>query len=292
MAACYFARHVSADVVHAQFAGPAAATAYSWNALTGIPYTVRAHAYDIYAGYGWLKTVLSSSIGVIAISRDGQEQVERRFGRRSALVRVGIPADGIPARPRSDPQSPFRFLSVGALSEKKGHGLAIKAVQILLADGEQVSLDIYGAGPLRPALTRLIQSTPQIRLRGTLTTSEMRERYQHYDAFLMTPRVGVDNDREGIPVVIMEAMAARLPVACTVVGGMAELVRDGVTGTVLPSDPLAVAERLHRLTDDYPRALALTDDALSTVRSEHELKTNTNALLHLWEEALARSHAT
>jgi glycosyltransferase involved in cell wall biosynthesis len=250
--------------------------------LAGIPYTVRAHAYDIYAPYGWAAVVLGSSSTVMAISEDGQRHISDVLGVKSEIVRVGVPIPEIPRRSAGPAGMPFRLLSVGALVPKKGHDAAIAAVRDLVASGTSVSLDIFGEGPERDRLSRLSQGAP-VRLRGRLPTSDLRRQYQHYDALLMTSRIASDNDRDGIPVVIMEAMAAQLPVASTIVGGMRELVIDGETGIVLPDDPAGIARGLRRLISDYPRAFDRTRSAMALIERQFELSAVVTQLISTWE---------
>jgi glycosyltransferase involved in cell wall biosynthesis len=116
-----------------------------------------------------------------------------------------------------------------------------------------------------------------------LPTKDLRARYQDYDALLMTSRVTADRDREGIPVVIMEAMAASLPVATTAVGGMAELVIDGVTGTVLPHDPEAMTLALRQFLDRYPEAVERTVAARQAVMDSYDLAGSVAQMLEVWK---------
>jgi colanic acid/amylovoran biosynthesis glycosyltransferase len=285
LAAAYFSQHVTPDVIHAQFAGPAAATAFIWSKLVRLPYTVRAHAYDIYAGYGWVGKALRGSDTVVAISQDGQRHLWEAYGCHSTVIRVGIPGSTIERRPAAAPHRPFRFLSVGALTEKKGHDIAIEAVRRLSAMGISVSLDIYGSGPLSGHLSRLAESAP-VRLCGSLPTQDIRARYQHYDALLMTSRIAADRDRDGIPVVIMEAMAASLPVTVTAVGGISELVIDGVTGTVLPHDSESMSVALRQFIDMYPEALDRTGAARQAVMESYDLAGNVAQLLEVWKRVI------
>jgi glycosyltransferase involved in cell wall biosynthesis len=282
LSAAYFSQRATPDVIHAQFAGPAAATAFIWGRLRNVPFTVRAHAYDIYAGYGWVGRVLRDSSTVMTISQDGQRHVWEAYGCQSTVIRVGIPGSTIGQREAPAPHQPFRFVSVGALTDKKGHDLAIGAVRRLAGMGIPVSLDIYGSGPLLPQLRRLAESAP-VKLRGMLPTKDLRARYQDYDALLMTSRVTADRDREGIPVVIMEAMAASLPVATTAVGGMAELVIDGVTGTVLPHDPEPMTIALRQFLDRYPEAVERTVAARQAVLDSYDLAGSVAQMLEVWK---------
>ena len=135
LAACFLAEAVHVDLVHCQFGGPAAAGAFVWHRLTGIPYTVRAHAYEINEPYSWAGRVFREAAGVIAISDHGAQEVSRRWGVQSSVVRVGVPLGTIGRRPNRPLSQPPRLLSVGNLAEKKGHELVIEAVTALHVAG-------------------------------------------------------------------------------------------------------------------------------------------------------------
>lgn len=285
LAACYLARH-RVDLIHAQFAGPAAAAAFVWGRLSGTPFTVRVHAYDIYTPYRWAGAVLRKSARVVAISRDGAGVVHDSWQIPADIIQVGVPADLIPERPAGLPRAPFRLVSVGALDTKKGHDVAITAVQRLLRDGVDLAFDIIGDGPRRAELQRQAEPTPQIRFCGYRSVDDVRQSLKHYDALLAASRVTRAGDRDGIPVVLMEAMAARVPVVATSVGGIPELVVDRVTGTLVAPQVESIESAIRSLQRDYLAALAMTDAAHERIRATFDVMANARRLSELWDEIL------
>ena len=280
LAACFLTEVVKVDLVHCQFGGPAAAGAFVWHRLTGVPYTVRAHAYEIYEPYGWAGRVFSEADRVIAISDHGAQEISRRWGVESSVVRVGVPLGTIGRRPNRALGEPPKLLSVGNLVAKKGHEVVIQAVTTLAQAGRPVTLDVIGEGPLRSKLEAMAPAN--VRFHGALPSDVVRAAYKDHDLFVMGSRVAGKGDRDGIPVVLMEAAAAGLPIVATPVGGIPELVEDGVSGRLVESDPGALARAIIAALDDYEAALAFAVAARERVVERHEIDHTVRLLVQQW----------
>ncbi|MCU1486745.1 MAG: colanic acid biosynthesis glycosyltransferase WcaL [Actinomycetia bacterium] len=154
---------------------------------------------------------------------------------RTLVQRIGI--DLAAVHPAARPVgAALRLLSVARLVEKKGIESAVRAVAAL---GCEVRYDIVGDGPLRPRLEALVAELgleDRVHLLGAQPPRAVRQLLARADVFLAPSVTAGDGDQEGIPVAIMEAMAAGLPVVSTHHSGIPELVEHGVTG-------LLVAER-------------------------------------------------
>jgi colanic acid/amylovoran biosynthesis glycosyltransferase len=285
LAACYLADTASVDLIHAQFAGPGAAGAFVWHCLTGLPYTVRAHAYDIYRPYAWAGTVFRNSAAVVAISDHGAEKIQREWGVPTRLIRVGVPRDSVPERGDHGVSQPPRFLTVGALIPKKGHELLIAATNRLSGTDHRVTLDIYGDGPLRDQLIA-IANPEVVRFLGPMSSSAMRATYRKYDAFALAARIAADGDMDGIPVVLMEASLAGLPVVTTHVAGIPELIENEVTGVACEPTAEALAAGIVQVVTDYSRARRYAAAARQRVRERHDLARTSNELVELWSVLL------
>jgi glycosyltransferase involved in cell wall biosynthesis len=176
---------------------------------------------------------------------------ERRAGLRARTCRAsrtvvihnGVPLDG-PRRPPRSASDPVTLVSVGRLRPPKDFATLLRAVAAL--EPGSARLRIAGDGPERAALAaevaRLgLEST--VELMGTRT--DVAELLAGADVFVLS------SDSEGLPMSVLEAMAARLPVVASAVGGVPEAVRDGETGTLVPPrDSAALAEALRRLVAD------------------------------------------
>jgi len=165
--------------------------------------------------------------------------------------RMGIDLQQLCFQERSRPGSgPVRLLTVGRLTEKKGIEYAVRAVASLrhVCELESVRYDIVGDGRLRAELERLVNELgleKTVTLHGAQPHDVVRELMQESHVFLLPSVTAADGDMEGIPVVLMEALASGLPVISTVHSGIPELIEDGVSGfLVAERDAEALAERV------------------------------------------------
>jgi len=144
-----------------------------------------------------------------------------------------------------------RVLTIGRLVEKKGYEYALRAIAQMPAG--RVEYVIVGDGPLREeleSLTRHLGAEDRVTFRGALRQDEVRQLYGQSDLFLLASVTAADGDKEGIPVVLMEAQASGLPVVATMHSGIGEVVKDGETGfLVAERDVAALTERLRYLVE-------------------------------------------
>ncbi len=174
---------------------------------------------------------------------------------KTVVHRMGIESDKIEYRPhdiRMD--GPVRLLTVGRLVQKKGHRYAIEAVADLIAAGRDIEYTIAGDGPLRPDLEQLVNKhnlRDRVKFLGAVDQEQVRELYRKSDIFILSSITADDGDMEGVPVVLMEAMACGLPVVSTRHSGIDELVTDGMSGLLTPEKAVsALAEKMLYLLDN------------------------------------------
>lgn len=170
--------------------------------------------------------------------------VEPEHWDKLHLVRMGVDAERYPggaAERAARPPGPLRVLFVGRLVPEKGPALLVEAVRALVADSHDVELVLVGAGALQPALRAQVDRgglQARVRLLGAVGQDDLPELYAWADVFCLP------SFAEGVPVVLMEAMATELPVVTTRIAGIPELVEDGVDGRLVTpgrSDELAAA---------------------------------------------------
>jgi glycosyltransferase involved in cell wall biosynthesis len=168
-----------------------------------------------------------------------------------------------------------RLVSVGRLVKKKGYVQLLHAIATVRDAGVAFSLDIYGDGPLEEQLLALrddLVLAEQIRFLGARSNERIRRALSDADAFVLTPQMTADGDRDGIPNVLVEAMACGLPVVTTSAGGITELVRHERNGLVCePGDVPAMAASVTRLLTDFVLRATLGAAARATVEAGYDV---------------------
>jgi glycosyltransferase involved in cell wall biosynthesis len=179
----------------------------------------------------------------------------------------------VPAAEPVDAVADGPVLAVARLVPKKGVDLLVRACAVAAANGDAFSVNVLGEGPLLPELRALAAALgveDRVVFRGACSPDEVGEAYAHCSAVAVPCRIATDGDRDGLPVVLIEAMGRGLPVVSTSIIGIPELVRDGENGLLVPpDDPDALAEALSRLRRDRALADRLGRQAARTIEREH-----------------------
>lgn len=240
------------------------------------------HGYDLSKhlkrfGGGVYRSLFARGDRFLAVSRLWMARL-KEIGcppDRISLMRMGIDPEAITYAPRRySPEAPFRLLSVGRLVEKKGTETALRAVAELSRIRPELdwSFEIVGDGPLRSSLEqtcRELQLNRRVSFSGPRSTEYVKLTLSQVDAFLLPSVTGRNGDMEGIPVALMEAMAAGVPVLSTYHSGIPELVDHGVTGLLAPEkDHVQIAENICRLIDEPALSASLTESARRKVERE------------------------
>ena len=233
--------------VHGYFAHtPAAVAAVAARAL-GVPYGFSAHARDARkVSAAELRARASAARCVIACNADVAAQVARS-GARPVLVPHGVDLQRF--RPIPPPAfSALRLLAVGRLVEKKGFDVLVEAMRGL--DGA-ASLRIVGEGPQRARLEAAIATAGlgrRVELAGALNHDRLPAEYRAADVVVVPSLADGSGDRDGLPNVVLEAIASGRPVVAGDVGAISSAVVDGVTGLLVPpADPDRLREALAAL---------------------------------------------
>jgi colanic acid/amylovoran biosynthesis glycosyltransferase len=246
--------------VHCHFSNHPAAAGYVVHRLTGIPYSFTAHGFDLHVDRHMLCEKVAEAAFVVPVSEYNRELIEAEcgvgVGAKLAVIHCGVDTDFFRPREGAPPERPFSILSVGTLHEVKGQGYLVEACRLLADAGVDFACTFVGDGPDRAALAHQIRAAGlegSVVLAGRRTRAELVEHLRAADV-LVAPSVPTsEGKREGIPVVLMEAMASGIPVVASAISGIPELVEDGVSGLLVPPrDARAVAEAVRRLLDDAP----------------------------------------
>jgi colanic acid/amylovoran biosynthesis glycosyltransferase len=237
--------------LHAHFADGAALTALRLSRLLAVPYSVTAHAYDIYKAPKNLRQKLLGAAFITSgcdyTVRDLRALCPERGDRIHRLV-MGVD----PARFRrgGPPPGGRTVLAVGRLVEKKGFSHLLEAAARLHREDGLERVLIVGEGELRGELEAQIERLglgDTASLLGALEPERVRELYERADLFCMPCVIAPDGDRDSMPVVVKEALAMELPVVASDEVGLPELVRAEWGRLVPPADPEALAAAISEL---------------------------------------------
>jgi glycosyltransferase involved in cell wall biosynthesis len=271
--------------LHAHFAHDPALVALLTARLTGIPFSITAHARDLYQipveGLRARAREATAVVTCCAANIDYLRSVlPAELHGRLRLIHHGVELDRFVPAPRINGASgPVEIVSVGRLVPKKGFADLLHACQRLKSTGTPdipFRLRIYGDGPLRAELTALrdrLGLCEEVELVGERTGDEVLRAYQRADIFALTPCVTDDGDRDGVPNVVVEAMACGLPVVTTDAGGIPEAVRHGVNGLVAaPRDVATLVGHLADLVADAALRRALGEAGRRMVEERFDVR--------------------
>lgn len=293
--AVFFARQMrraGITHVHAHFANHPAAAAYVIHALTDIPFSFTAHGADLQVDQHMLKEKVDAAACVVTISNDNRRFIIEHCGEeyrdRVQVIRCGVDPDVF--RPPED--RPERtggrttIVCTGTLYEVKGHAYLIEACRQLDALGVEFRCHLIGDGPLREPLVRQVESAglkEKILFRGRLPREQIAAQLACSDV-LVAPSVPTPcGRREGIPVVLMEAMATGLPVVASNISGIPELITDGHNGLLVPPrDSESIAAAILRVRDDAALREELGTAARQTICAEYNQQTSAAWLCQLF----------
>ncbi len=205
------------------------------------------------------------------------------------VVRCGVRAERFTRgetgnAPRSEadkaPRSEVNILSVARLVPVKGHATLIDAVHDLLSRGLSITLSVIGDGPQRGLLERRVRELGierSVAILGAVGQDDIRARYEEADIFCLPSAA------EGLPIVLMEAMAMELPVVASQVMGVAELVEHGATGLLVrPARPDLLADALARLAEDPSLRASMGAAGREKVLAAHDARESARQLRELY----------
>ena len=293
------ARRLGVQHLHAHFATAPARQAKLASMLSGVPFSFTAHAKDLFwsgnahrTGHK-LKHAIRSASFVVAISEHNRTFMET-LGFHVPRGRIATIYNGLDleawafqrpeGRPAARPAEPPLVLAVGRLVEKKGFAVLLEAVSILADRGIRCRCWIAGEGPERERLSSLIRRSHLkgvARLLGAVRQDRLAaDLYTRAHALAQPCIVARDGDQDGIPTVILEAMAIGLPVVATPVSGITEAVRDGESGLLVPpGDPRLLADALARVLADDSLAARFAHNARRVIEERFSLRENARGLL-------------
>lgn len=232
--------------LHSHWATMPTTAAMILNKLTGIPFSFTAHAWDIFISQRGLREKIENAKFVVTCTEYNRRYLmnlatsankiylnyhglEREWFTPQSLEAITIPYTLNP--------KPLHLLAIGRLVEQKGFEYLIEACAILRDRGINFECSIIGDGPLRKQLELTANRytlNPKVKFLGMKPQEEIQRFYRESDVFVAPSVIAKNGDRDGIPNVLLEAMAIGLPVVATSVSGIPEAVLDQKTGILVP----------------------------------------------------------
>ncbi len=285
------------DHVHCHFANHPAMAGYIIHRLVGLPFSFTAHGSDLHVDRHMLCEKVAAARFVVAISDDNRRVIEATCpgaGGRVEVIHCGVdtavfqPADrredeAVPAATQDAQDRPLEILAIGTLHEVKGQSVLVDSVRVLQERGVAARARLVGEGADRSMLEDRIATAGldgRVQLLGTRTRDQIVELLGSTDV-LVAPSVPTRaGKREGIPVVLMEAMASGVPVVASRLSGIPEIVHDGENGRLFPpGDPGALADALTDLAGDRALRERLGRAARETVLRDFDVDVNARRLI-------------
>jgi len=276
-----------AEHLHAHFSTNSTEVVMLANVLGAPGYSFTVHGL-VELHYGGLAEKIRRSDFVVAISSFGRGQLYHKLEfeqwHKVKVVHCGLDPSFHDVKPTPPVGAP-RLVCVARLSKEKGHFLLIEAVHRLAEKGIDLDLVLAGDGEMRSELENQIRKyglSGKIRITGWISSDQVREEILAARGLILT------SFSEGLPVVIMEAMALHRPVLATYVGGIPELVLPGQNGWLFPVGSVdemmvAIEDFLTRTPDDLSRMGA---NAYHRVMDRHSVDIESAKLGKLFQEAI------
>jgi glycosyltransferase involved in cell wall biosynthesis len=272
--------------LHAHFAHSPTSVAQYAGLIAGLPVSFTGHAKDVWTqAPGRLAEKIGRSAFVVTCTEANRRYLSGLASNGTPIFAVyhGIDLSLFAAPPaRQPPKPPYRLLTVARLTAKKGLDTVLDALALLAGLGLDFTYDLVGEGEERDALVAQaarLGLADRVCFHGALPHERVLERYRRADAFALGCRVLANGDRDGVPNVVVEAMAMGIPVAVTDVSALPELaVHEGTALTCPPDDPVALAGNLERLLADQPLRERLTAAARERVARDFDNAANIRRL--------------
>jgi glycosyltransferase involved in cell wall biosynthesis len=291
--ACYVSmcmKSVNSQHVHAHFGSNSTEVVMLANALGGPPYSFTVHGPEEFDKPQALKLSekIQKAAFVVAISSYGRSQLYRwidyKYWSKVKIIHCGLEPSFYDVAP-SKPSQKARLVCVGRLCEQKGQLLLLDACRHLKKKGLDFELILAGDGEMRPEVERLIieyDLIAEVKITGWISSSQVR------DEILAARAMVLPSFAEGLPVVIMEAMALRRPVISTYVAGIPELVINRQNGWLVPAGSVTELTQTieEMLTTSLEQLTLMGDAAYDRVKARHDINTEATKLAAFFSESV------
>jgi glycosyltransferase involved in cell wall biosynthesis len=268
--------------LHVHFATPAASVGLLVKTVFGYSFSFTVHGPDEFynvTGYHLLEKILAADF-VFCISHYARSQVMKlspvQAWSKFDICRLGVDTERFIPAAKSQPNETCQLLCVGRLTPAKGQAILLESVAQLKQQGITVHLTLVGMGPDEQSLKNYAESldiVAQVTFTGAVDQDHILAYYNLADMFVLP------SFAEGLPVVLMEAMAMEIPCITTTITGIPELIQQGQNGLLVPaSDSQSLTQAIKQLAENPALRQQLGTAGRLKVLSDYELSKNTQYL--------------
>ncbi|WP_269518241.1 glycosyltransferase [Alteromonas sp. BMJM2] len=277
----------SCNHLHIHFAHVATQIGMYAATMAAIPFTVMAHANDIFERGLLLKEKADRSKKLFTISDYNKQYLKSKEVNCSSIAIIRCGVDELEFNFKEfDASEVVRLGTLGRLVEKKGVEDLLLAVKTLISKGVRVSLSVGGDGPMLDELktkAKSLQIENDVHFEGAIPRCVLNEWMQKVDVFVLACKKDRNGDQDGIPVVLMEAMMRSVPVISTSLSGIPELIIDNKTGLLAePNSPLDLASKIETLIVDANIG-SIVENAHNFTTKEFGRRVNTQRLISFFK---------
>jgi colanic acid/amylovoran biosynthesis glycosyltransferase len=273
---------------------PAAAAWVLWK-IAKIPYSMGAHAYDVFENGGdWLLPLKLRDATLVHCSTKAARERVIEAGcspDKIVVIRRGLENMPFAMKPLRTDREKLRIASVGRFVEKKGFRAQIRLYAALAKAGLDFEARLIGSGPLEGEIKALIECYGlggRVQLTGWLDETGVSRQLEWADAFIFTGRIAKSGDRDGLPNAVAEAMAYGVPIAATPVGAIPEVITSGINGVLIDGmDPEKWLSALKVIQTDDAFCEELRRSARKWVESNFDARRNAATLRAATDERIA-----
>ncbi|NOU19612.1 MAG: glycosyltransferase family 4 protein [Bacteroidales bacterium] len=281
--------------IHAHFGFIATDIAKILSRLMNVTYSFTLHAQDIYLNQTNIEQEVADASFVITCTEYNRAFLNKltksQYAAKLHTIYHGIDISRwkkseIPNSGNKNDN--IEIVSVARLVEKKGLIHLLKATRLLTSNGTKIRCTIIGNGPLQKQLKRFITKnnlTHCVRLKGLISQKEVKQRIADSDIFVLPCIMAKNGDRDGLPNVLLEAMAMGIPVISTNISAIPELIENEKTGLLIPEkDETALADAILRLNNDNQLYNRIAENGKRKVKDNFDIEISTNKLVAIFEK--------
>ena len=284
----FYIRTKGINHIHAHFANYPATSAMIASRLLNIPFSLTCHAHDIFYDSTMLDLKIMYSKVCFAISEYNRNYIMSIYPdlpkEKIRVIHCGVDLEKFSIIRESNENYKLMILSVGRLVPTKGFDDLLQACRVLKDKSIDFACKIVGEGPSEKSLKVLVEKyglEDVIKFAGPLSQEDIIKIYREADIFILPAKKAKYRDvQDGIPLVLMEAMALRVPVISTRFSGIPELIDDGKSGFLVePDDYSKLAEKVLLLNNDIELRKRLIQDAYNKIAAEFDIRKSVDKLL-------------